>query len=56
MSTTDHANVVVTAAVQIICQALQTDAALRTQLAALVADEIDAAVRRAIHEIRREDG
>lgn len=55
MSTTDRANVVVTAVVQIICRALQTNPALRAALAELLADEIDDAVRQAIHEIRRED-
>ena len=45
----------VTAALQIICRALQTSPALRAALAELLADEIDGAVRQAITDIRRED-
>ena len=55
MTATDRANVVVTAILQIIGQALRTDPALRAALAELLADEIDAAVRQATTEIRRDD-
>jgi hypothetical protein len=56
MTTADRASVAATAVLQIIGQALRTDPALRAALAELLADEIDAAVRQAITEIRREDG
>ena len=55
MTTTDRANVVVTAILQIIGRALQADPALRAELAELLADEIDDAVRQAITEIRLRD-
>lgn len=55
MTTTDRANVAVTATLQIICRALQTNPALRAELAELLADEIDGAVRQALTDIRRED-
>ena len=55
MTTADRANVVVTAALQIIGQALRADPALRAALAELVADEIEDAVRQAISEIRLKD-
>ena len=55
MSTTDRANVAVTAAIQIICRALRTNPALRAELAELLADEIDDAVRQTISDARRED-
>ena len=55
MTTADRANMAVTAALQVICRALQTNPALRAELAELLADEIDDAVRQAITDIRRED-
>lgn len=55
MTVNDLANVAVTAALQIICRALQTNPALRAELAELLADEIDGAVRQAITDIRRRE-
>ena len=55
MTTTDRANVAVTAVLQTIGEALRTDRALRAALVELLADEIDDAVRQATTEIRRED-
>lgn len=56
MTTTDRANVAVTAILQTIGEALRTDLALRAALVELLADEIDGAVRQAVSEIRPEDG
>lgn len=55
MITTSHANVVVTAILQIVGRALQADPALRAELAELLADEIADAVREATNEIRLRD-
>ena len=52
---TDRANVVVTAILQLVGRALQADPALRAELAELLADEIDDAVRQAANEIRLTD-
>lgn len=52
MTTTDRANVLATAFLQITCRALRTDPALRAELAELLCDEIDNAVRQALSEIR----
>lgn len=55
MSTTDRANVVVTAFLQIICQALRTDPALRAELAELLCDEYEDIRHQARSEIRLKD-
>ncbi|MGB9043801.1 MAG: hypothetical protein WCC81_15165 [Pseudolabrys sp.] len=55
MTTTDRANVVVTAVLQTICEALRADPTLRAALAELLADEIDDAVREAVQGIRLKD-